>query len=328
MLTTTFVETTVEESNQTMKAIRRCAKRTEPCTDAIIPIQTTTVELVKDMKLTTAHLEQWDLFTAWWKKSACPNQGDRVWRRVEEVSLYSTEQLASIVADQAKDSGRGFIIKDIVLRCAQHAQDVLEQLAASVATYRQSEGRHRQHTVFIAVQHEIPGWSHIHIYHNCTYAKSWCSWALLRNIPTGRERRRTVSTDSVSKFDWGRILLYLLRAGRTYLHLEVAGTTWTLARRPKHFSSSEVDEMQRPQTTLEGCSELYETVDRSRHPRGTRSLDACVGTTTSNNSAFAIPRGLPRHAGLLDIVRLFRDVLCSPVEKLVKTESWRSDLRY
>lgn len=241
----------------------------------------------------------------------------------------SVENFAAVVYTTVRDCMRPFIIQDILTPGSSgDCHQLIQRLEAAVAAFRVTGGRHRKDTTIIASLHDLPELPHIHIYHSCSYTKSWCSCAIMRNFTVRSQYRRSHRASDFDVNDWTSIIYYLLGARREFLSLEIGLNTWTYKGRCKLNESSEAGTYNGPETAMACCDVQITPVVQSSRADGNGDLTEDERAAASGDSVFTIPVRLPARANFIDIVGLYLRYPCSPIERLISINCWREDLRF
>lgn len=236
------------------------------------------------------------------------------------VKLYVTgerkdlTEMAQSVYDALCKSPRMVVIQDIV--CSRRDPSGSAALArlAERLTY---ERFNPQKTEFILFSfHRRDGFQHFHVYHICTYRKSYCSCSFLRNQNTIPARRRTLQKSSISQEDIIRIFKYHAQEGRQICYLAVEGVAW------KHFPNSvdDTDGPGIPQGFLEICDD-----ENSNLPKGRRPIESDGAGSEAGGNRTTDGSERRRKAKLIELVNTFlHTYVTTPVRNALCLSEWRN----
>lgn len=245
---------------------------------------------------------------------------DKYWISTEPDDKRSTYELARIINHLVAKSNKQYIIQDIV--SLRRYSDYSQTLDIIQRNEELQKHNCRSEDSFVAIfYHDQPGWQHFHIYHLCSYRKSYCTCSILNGIEFKKNSRRKSACNSFAVDDWLRLFLYYMEGSRRPVYVKVGRTNWNTSDRVESISQERFFEGEGSPVCLEGSMYEIENLDASR-----LSVDgSCAGSGKSSLGNVTTLFGRCERKNVEDIVRLIQLYPMSPIENIFLSEMWCCD---
>lgn len=186
-------------------------------------------------------------------------------------------QMAQKVDDALRKSSRVFVVQDIV--CSR--RDPSGRNAVDRMEERMQYKKFSPHKLdFVLFSwHGRGGWEHFHVYHSCSYRKSYCSCSFLKTQNIIPARRRTLRISELGQKDIQSIIEYNTKAGQQVHLFAVEGLRWQfLGHTSSTSSQSSLHEGQ-----LEECDNTLSNIPGSGRPRASATIGRFYGAHSKSD---------------------------------------------
>lgn len=224
------------------------------------------------------------------------------------------EEMATKVYESVNQGARMVILQDIV--CSRRdpsgvaAMDRLQERL----TYERFNPKKHEWVMF--VWHGCSGWQHYHVYHTCSYRKSYCSCGIIRNQNIIPARRRVIQRAGTTQADFSRILKYHCSEGREIRHISIQGTVWKYDVE----STDCTDGVRLPEGFLEACDLENTNIPGPDIPpsRNIGRFEKPDNSDTQDSTG----RGEKKWVGVVSTY--INNHVCVPIRNCLCLNEWRS----
>lgn len=163
--------------------------------------------------------------------------------------------------------------------------------------------------------HRCDGWENFHVYHACSYRKSYCCCSITKNQNIIPSRRRAVSKSKLTKEDFIRILNYHSSERRQIRYLGIEGIGWRFHAQDRDCT----DGVRLPEGFMEVCQ-----FESSNLPAGGRPHSNDVGRfETRDPGAHCEPGGRDKDKWVKTVDTFLHNYICVPVRNALCLNEWR-----
>lgn len=242
------------------------------------------------------------------------------------------EPWASIFTRLQEYTFRPYLVHD-TLRYGDHDQrdDLVEQFYKKDRTAAAFTNNKYDQPFYIIVDHDITGFGHFHILHDCKWSSRRCNCSRFTWYQRSNTYRRPSRISTMSSEDWHQIFSYLCTGPRRILQIRIGGHLW---RSPPRYSCLS-DEGNRTGRTEELVAILFNSWTDCRGELTYRQTDFTnIPSSTASDSRdpqhVRHKRKHPSqsHAFVETIIGVIKDSGCAPLERCFELDLWHSDTRF